>query len=240
MGKDGSRPRSVASSAPAISPGSRSDRAISMIPVEGCWRMGRNMADAGVSVSTWYLPSCTTPTTWTRIPLGILKSLPMAFWTDPKILRANSSLTTATLGDWAASCHVKARPARRTVPAASKYSGETVYCQASPAALLVAKDIGVAVASELQGKVLGIRGGSDAGDGGDRIVHAPLHDCGPIVGVSSHVEIGTGQDGVTRFKTEVGMQGAEEAAHRDERGGDEDGADGDLSGEQEIALGEAA
>src|SRR5689334_4879101 len=43
---------------------------------------------------------------------------------EPKILRANSRLITATRGAFLSSCHVIALPNSRAVPAARKYSGD--------------------------------------------------------------------------------------------------------------------
>src|SRR6516164_8360138 len=58
----------------------------------------------------------------------------MALVTEPKILRANSLLMTATRGAFLSSCHVKGLPDSRAVPAAWKYSGEMADITAEAAA----------------------------------------------------------------------------------------------------------
>jgi hypothetical protein len=52
------------------------------------------------------------------------KYLPLASVAEPKILLANSRLTTATGGAFLSSCHDKVLPASKLVRAASKYSGD--------------------------------------------------------------------------------------------------------------------
>ena len=86
--------------------------------------MGRNIAGCGSSVRLAYFPSSTIPTTWMRAPSFLLKYLPMVFAADPKTVRANCWLTTATLGAFLSSCHVKVLPESKAVRAARKYSGD--------------------------------------------------------------------------------------------------------------------
>src|SRR5438270_9034239 len=53
---------------------------------------------------------------------------------EPKILRADSWLITATGGASLSSCHAKALPDSRLVPAARKYSGDMLNIRADAAA----------------------------------------------------------------------------------------------------------
>src|SRR5579864_1434315 len=85
------------------------------------------MAACGSSVRLVYFPSCTTPTTWTRVPFHILKYRPTAFAGEPSTLRANVWLTTPTRGALLSSCQVKALPASNGACAAEKNSGDIWY-----------------------------------------------------------------------------------------------------------------
>src|SRR5215831_13217077 len=58
----------------------------------------------------------------------------MALVSEPKILRANSRLTTATRGAFLSSRNVKSLPASKAVPAARKYPGEMLNGVARAAA----------------------------------------------------------------------------------------------------------
>ena len=58
--------------------------------------------------------------------------------------------------------------------------------------------------------------------------------------VASHVQIGSDKQCVPRLEAEVATERTHESADGDERGGDEDRADGDLGDEQRIAQSEAA
>ena len=106
-----------------------------MLDVVGdCW-MDRKSAGVGFSVRLLYFPSSAIPTTSTRIPSCFLNMCPIAFPGDPKRWRANSTFTTATRGDISSSCHMNSLPAKSSVPAVRKYSGETLNIVASAAAI---------------------------------------------------------------------------------------------------------
>src|SRR5438093_13746014 len=104
--------------------------------------MGRNIAGCGSSVRLAYFPSSTIPTTWMRVPSRLLKYPPMAFAADPKTVRANCWLTTATLGAFLASCYVNVLPQSKAVPAARKYSGVKLDRKALGAALDGVRSLG--------------------------------------------------------------------------------------------------
>src|SRR5215472_4591018 len=89
--------------------------------------MGKNIAGCASSVRLVYFPSCTTPTTWMRVPFHILKYRPRALVDEPSTLRSNVWLTTATRGALLSSCQVKALPASNGACAAAKNSGDTSY-----------------------------------------------------------------------------------------------------------------
>src|SRR5260370_13882996 len=69
-----------------------------------------------------------------RAPSSILKYLPNAFAGEPKILPANSRLTTATRGEPLSSCNEKVLPARKAVAAALKYAGDILNLYGTAAA----------------------------------------------------------------------------------------------------------
>ena len=87
------------------------DRGWSAPPAKLCPRAiagsGETSPHADLRSRLAYFPSSTMPTTCTRVPSGILKYPPIAFSTEPKILRANSRFTTATRGEFLSSCQVK-------------------------------------------------------------------------------------------------------------------------------------
>src|SRR5208337_2532895 len=127
-GSPASKSRSLLFIAAASCCGSRFERTTIQVSLEGDCRMGRNIAGCGSSARFGvYFPSSTIPTTCVRVPSRLLKYRPMAFATEPKILRANSWLITATRGPFLSSCHVRSLPANKAVLAAWKYSGETLY-----------------------------------------------------------------------------------------------------------------
>src|ERR1700693_1707514 len=104
--------------------GSWFERTTSDVSLDGDCSIGKNIAGCGSSVRYRYFPSSTMPTTWMRVPSGILYDLPIALVGDPNILRANCGLITATRGAFLSSCHVKILPDRSAVPAVWKYSGD--------------------------------------------------------------------------------------------------------------------
>src|SRR5215813_8370387 len=59
--------------------GSQPDRTTNHVSFVGDCVNGRKITSAASSVKLKYLPSSTTPTTWTRDPSRFLKTLPTAF-----------------------------------------------------------------------------------------------------------------------------------------------------------------
>src|ERR1039457_3886756 len=66
-----------------------------------------------------------------RVPSRILYKRPIGLVAEPNSLRANSRFTTATRGEFLSSYQVNVLPDSRAVPAARKYSGETLKTAAS-------------------------------------------------------------------------------------------------------------
>ena len=91
----------------------------------------------------------------------------------------------------------------------------------------VGEYVGIA-AADAERKPIGITHGSDTGDRGGGIEHALLHQQTLLSAISSHVQIGLHQHHVLGLNAIVALERTREAAHRNERRGYENSADGDL------------
>ena len=120
MGKPASRPRKVSCKGAARFWASPLPRTTNQVAVAGDWRRGRKKAGRWSSVSVLYFPSSTTPATWILTPSSVLKYPPIAWATEPKTSRANSRLTTATLGAFLSSRRLNVLPASSVVADAWK------------------------------------------------------------------------------------------------------------------------
>jgi hypothetical protein len=69
--------------------------------------------------------------------------------------------------------------------------------------------------------------------------HAALHLCGAVAGVACHIQLALHQHCVLWFKPEVAVQRARESAYCNQRGSDEDRANGNLHDQQNVSQGEA-
>ena len=103
----------------------------------------------------------------------------------------------------------------------------------------VGEYVGIA-AADTERKPIGISHGSDARDRCGGIEHALLHLHALVAVISSHLQIGLYEHHVLRLNAVVALERTRQAAHGDERSGDQNSANGDLQTQQHVAQRKAA
>ena len=94
---------------------------------------------------------------------------------------------------------------------------------------------GVRAPSQIQRHAVVQSDGFYTGDGPQGIDQPPLHLRHAVAAVACHIELGVAQHGILGLKSEIALERAHQAAHRDQRGGHQHGADRDLQDQQHVA-----
>ena len=169
------------------------------------------MAGVGSSVSVWYLPSSTTPTTSARLPPQNLKCPPTAFSTDPKTLRANSRFTTAAMEALSSSCMLKGSADEESSSGSTKIvrrDTEVLGIDRSVRRAKIGGCVGVCVgisSANTERKTIGISHSIYTRDRRGGIEHAFLHLHTFIGFISCHVQIGLYEHLIIGLNTVVAL-----------------------------------